>query len=115
VIFDDPQTVAAFTYQALRMKAGVSEQIVEFFPAEGESDLVLSGFVFRPASDEDLDEGEELESEDFYTFEAHFYAEDHPMIGAVSTRLLLEIPGVGYAGAVAFFREQIEKARSAEG
>jgi hypothetical protein len=101
-------------YQAERMRNGQSDQIMEFFPSAGDPGLVVTGFVFRPASDEDLgdaeDEEEKDEGDDFYVFEAHFFAENHPMIGNATTSLLLNFAGCEtYEAAAERFLQEVSR------
>ena len=45
----DREVTETFLYQAEKMRAGVANELTEFFPAEGDPNLIVTGFVFRPA------------------------------------------------------------------
>lgn len=104
-----PEVLAAMAYQAEKMRKGMSEQIREFWPTEDDPDLVVTGFVLRPASDEDLieDEGEEV---GLYVFEAHFFASNHPTIGNASSSLHLRFDEVeSYQEAINRFIQEVSR------
>jgi hypothetical protein len=89
-------------WQADRMRVGMTEQLNEMFPSGGEVELLVTGFVFRPASDDDVedDDTEPDPDECLYCFEAHFLAQNHPMVGNLNSTVLVDFPGCDYEEAV---------------
>lgn len=85
--------------QAEKMRLSMTTTLSEMFPPEENEDatinLVLTGFVLRPADDSDVGEVDEMDEPDdpeekLWVFEAHFYAQSHPVFANVSQKLLLE-------------------------
>jgi hypothetical protein len=84
------EALEVLNWQAHQMLEGMSQQLLEMFPADGDPGLIVTGFVFRPADDDDLDDEEEPDPEEhMYCFSAHFNAASHPYVGNVSTTLLV--------------------------
>lgn len=77
-------------FQATFMRGSLSDQIVDMFPDEGDPGLVVTGFVFRPVEDDDIEDDEEPE-ENLYVYEAHFNATTHAMVGNLSSKLLMHL------------------------
>lgn len=88
------ELIEAMCRQADVVRQGMVAQLTEMFPPEDGSDveLVTTGFVFRPASSDDWEDGEP-EEDGIFIFEVHFNALQHPMIGNLSSKTHLVLHG----------------------
>ena len=89
----DEGRFSLMAHQAEQMRGGITSQVEEMFPNDGPPNLFVTGFVFRPAVADDLEEGEGDPDDDLYVFEAFFYAEDHPTVGNINSKLYLHFKG----------------------
>lgn len=104
----------AMTWQANYMLTGMTTRLLDMFPQEEDPALVVTGFVFRPAEDDDLDPNEDPDpDENLYVFEAHFNATHHPMVGNLTTSLLVNLEDCDtYVKAQARFVSLVRESRA---
>jgi hypothetical protein len=105
--------IQAMAWQANFMCEGMKAQVLDMFPMEGDPLLTVTGFVFRPVDDDDLDPDEEPDpGEVLYAFEAHFHAFGHPSVGNLTTTLIVNLPDTAsYEEARATFVRLVREAR----
>lgn len=90
----NPQMIEAMQWQAQALTLNMFSKAAQIFGQEtDEIELRLTGFVFRPATEEDCKDkfkpDEDLNPDFLYVFEAHFLAETDLQIGNLMSRILL--------------------------
>ena len=106
-----PELMTALHTHTTRMAAGMLEQLGDLLGDENQT-LPVSGFVFRPADEEDVGEDvDDVDEHSWWVLEAHYVPDGESIAANLTNNILLSFDlGMTYGDACQKLIDLVEKA-----